>query len=328
MAEPKRLKIGLFESGPLAQSGVEPALKRALCGWLDWLAYEKRASALTVDNYARDVAKFLEFLAEHLGYTPGVKELDSLAATDFRAWMARLAGEGKSRATIARRMSALRTLYRYLERSGWVSCPAIHAVGSPKVAKSLPRALSVEDALDVVKAVERGADKHWITLRDRALLTMLYGCGLRISEALKLNVGDVPDGDILRVSGKGDKQRIVPILRRVKDDIARYVEACPYPMAPGGPLFRGARGGRLNAGVAQAMMRQVRGALGLPQSATPHALRHSFATHLLTGGGDLRTIQELLGHASLSSTQRYTEVDARRLQAVYDAAHPRAKRHP
>ncbi len=328
MAGSKSVNKDLFEGGPLARCGVEPALKSALSGWLDWLAYEKRAAALTLDSYACDVAKFLEFLTEHLGYTPGLKEMDGLIAADFRAWMARMAGEGRGRTTVARRISTLRTLYKYLERTGCVKNSAIHAVGSPKLPKSLPRALEVEDALEVMESAERCANKRWIALRDRALLTLLYGGGLRISEALSLNVCDIPDGDILRVSGKGNKQRIVPLVKRVKTDISHYISACPYPMTSQSPLFLGARGGRLNAGVAQAMMRKVRGTLGLPESATPHALRHSFATHLLAGGGDLRTIQELLGHASLSSTQRYTDVDALRLQAVYRTAHPRAKRRP
>lgn len=315
-----------FEHGPLAAVPVEPALKRALGDWLAWLAYEKRASKHTIDAYSRDVADFLSFLSEHLGFMPGVRELEQLGTLDFRSYLARLAGSDKSRTTIARRMSTLRTLYKHMERQGTLSNAAIHAVRTPKTPKSLPKALTMQDALELVELVDQLADEPWIGRRDRALLMVLYGAGLRIAEALSLNVGDIPDGDTMTVTGKGDKQRVVPLLAEVKGDIRAYIKSCPHPMPPTGPLFLGARGGRLNAGVAQAMVRKARTFLGLPESATPHALRHSFATHLLAGGGDLRTIQELLGHASLSTTQRYTEVDAAHLRAAYQGAHPRAKR--
>lgn len=326
MANPSGLIDNPFDKGPLSATLAEPALKRALTGWLGWLAYEKRSSPHTIDNYARDVAKFLAFLAEHLGFTPGLKELGDLTAIDFRAWLARQNAEGKSRTTVARRVSTLRTLYKYLEREGIVSNAAIHAVRTPKVPKSLPKALTIEDALVAVEVADQLADEPWIGKRDRALLKLLYGCGLRLSEALNLDVRDLPDGDTMVITGKGDKQRVVPVLDAVKRDIAAYVKSSPYPMTPQSPLFLGARGGRLNPGVAQAMVRKLRALLGLPDTVTPHALRHSFATHLLSGGGDLRTIQELLGHASLSTTQRYTDVDAAHLQAVHGQSHPRAKR--
>lgn len=326
MAGADRLRTDPFESGPLKDAPAEPALMRALRGWFGWLAFEKRAAAHTLDNYARDVAFFLAFLQTHLGFTPGVKELNTLTAGDFRAWLASMGGEGKSRTTIARRFSTLRTLFKYLERHGLAQNAAVHAVRTPKVPKSIPKALTVEDTLELVATADQLTDEPWIGKRDRALLTLLYGCGLRISEALDLNVGDVPKGDVMTVTGKGAKQRVVPVLPQVKRGIEDYVRACPFPMTPNAPLFLGARGGRLNPGVAQAMVRAARGFLGLPDTATPHALRHSFATHLLAGGGDLRTIQELLGHASLSTTQRYTDVDAARLQAVHALAHPRAKR--
>jgi len=326
MARPGGISADTLEHGPLAEASAEPALKRALMGWLEWLAYERRASPHTLDGYARDVAGFLAFLSEHLGYTPGLKEFAGLQAIDFRAWLARLSADGNSRTTVARKTSTLRTLYKYLERQGIVANAAIHAVRTPKTPKSLPKALTVEDALEAVEAADQLADEPWIGKRDRALLKLLYGCGLRLSEALNLDVKDIPAGDTLVVTGKGSKQRVVPVLDTVKRDIDAYVKASPFPMTPESPLFLGARGGRLNPGVAQAMVRKVRALLGLPDTATPHALRHSFATHLLAGGGDLRTIQELLGHASLSTTQRYTEVDAARLQAVHRLAHPRAKR--
>jgi len=312
--------------GPLEHISGEPALKRALSDWIDWLKHEKRSSPHTLDSYSRDIAAFLAFFTEHLGFTPGIRDLAQLRAVDFRSWLARLGQDSKSRATIARRFSTLRTLYKYLERQGVLTNTAVHAVRTPKLPKSLPKALSVEDALEVVELAADLADEPWVGKRNRALMMMLYGCGLRIAEALDLDVKDIPEGDVIVVTGKGNKQRVVPVLPQVAKAIATYVKMCPYPMTPSSPLFLGVRGKRLQAGVAQAMVREVRGYLGLPASATPHALRHSFATHLLAGGGDLRTIQELLGHASLSTTQRYTDVDAARLQAVYSHTHPRAKR--
>lgn len=326
MADARIVNPDPFAHGPLSTTPVEPALKRALVAWLDWLAYEKRASPHTLDNYARDVAQFLSFLTQHFGYTPDLRELASLGASDFRSWLARQSSRGQGRATIARHASTLRSLYRHLERSELLSNAAIHMLRTPKLPKSLPKALTVEDALMAVEVADQLADEPWIGKRDRALLKLLYGAGLRLSEALNLDVRDLPDGDTMVITGKGAKQRVVPVLDVVKHDIEAYVRSSPFPMTPQSPLFLGARGGRLNPGVAQAMVRQVRAMLNLPDTVTPHALRHSFATHLLAGGGDLRTIQELLGHASLSTTQRYTDVDSARLQAVHGLAHPRAKR--
>jgi len=325
MAQPPSLNTPLDET-PLAGAHAEPALRRVLTKWYTWMAHEKRASPHTLDSYSRDVVDFLEFLGAHLGFTPGLKDLESLATIDFRSYLAKMGNDGKSRPTIARRMSTLRSLYKHLEREGVLSNAAILAVRTPKTPKSLPKALTIEDALSLVECADQLTDEPWIGYRDRALLMLLYGAGLRIAEALDLNVGDVPDGDVITVTGKGDKQRVVPLLAEVKTALTTYIQASPFPMTATSPLFLGLRGGRLNAGVAQSMVRKTRVMLGLPDSATPHALRHSFATHLLSGGGDLRTIQELLGHASLSTTQRYTEVDAGRLRSVYQGAHPRAKR--
>jgi len=314
------------QTGPLAAVQAEPALKDALGKWQAWLAHEKRAAAHTLDGYSRDVVHFLGFVQEHLGYTPGLKDIEALSILDFRSYLAQMARTDKSRSTIARHMSTLRTLFKYFEREGILSNAAILAVRTPKVPKSLPKALTIEDALAVVDCADQLSIEPWIGKRDKAMLMLLYGAGLRIAEALALNVEDMPIGDVLTVTGKGNKQRIVPLLIEVKTALQDYVQSSPYPMTPTSPLFLGLRGGRLNAGVVQKMVREVRTLLGLPDSATPHALRHSFATHLLAGGGDLRTIQELLGHVSLSTTQRYTEVDAARLQNVYQNAHPRAKR--
>jgi len=331
MAKPSTLNTTNDARDPFAAVELEPALKQALNGWIEWLTYEKRASAHTLDGYARDVVGFLTFLTEHLGFHPGIQELERLTALDFRAWLARQSTTGNGRTTIARHASTLRTLYKYLEREGIAANAAIHALRTPKVPKSIPKALTIEDALMAVEVADELAMEPWIGKRDKALLKLLYGCGLRLSEALDLDVKDVPasdtpGGDTMVITGKGNKQRVVPVLPVVKRDIDAYVKSSPYPMTPQSPLFLGARGGRLNPGVAQAMVRQVRTLLGLPDTVTPHALRHSFATHLLSGGGDLRTIQELLGHASLSTTQRYTDVDTARLQAVHGLTHPRAKR--
>ncbi|MBL4692798.1 MAG: tyrosine recombinase XerC [Magnetovibrio sp.] len=315
-----------FEQSPLAAAKVEPALRLVLANWYEWLAHEKRSSPHTLDGYGRDITDFFNFLRGHLGFTPGLKDLEHLVTIDFRSYLACMANANKSRSTIARHMSTVRTLFKHMEREGILSNGAIWALRTPKVPKSLPKALTIDDALSLVHDVDQISDEPWVGKRDQALLMMLYGAGLRIGEALSLNVSDLPQGDVFTITGKGNKQRVVPLLAEVKTAVLDYVHSSPFPMTQQSPLFLGVRGKRLNPGVAQAMVRQARVLQGLPQSVTPHALRHSFATHLLAQGGDLRTIQELLGHASLSTTQRYTEVDAQRLQNVYQSAHPRAKR--
>ncbi|MEG3619379.1 tyrosine recombinase XerC [Magnetovibrio sp. PR-2] len=311
---------------PLQDVPAAPDVVNALSKWLDWLSHEKRYSPHTIDNYLRDCAKFLSFLSAHKGRAPDLNMLDNLKALDFRSWLARLNDAGKSRTTMARQFSSLRTLYKYLEREGLVNNAAVHAVRTPKLPKSVPKALTMEDALEMVETVSQLSDEPWVGKRDEALLKLLYGCGLRISEALNLNVCDIPAGDTMTITGKGNKQRVVPVLPAVKSAIEAYVKASPYPQTQDSPLFLGVRGKRLNPGTAEAQVRKIRALMGLPDSVTPHALRHSFATHLLSGGGDLRTIQELMGHETLSTTQRYTDVDAQRLHAVYSTAHPRAKR--
>ena len=228
----------------------------------------------------------------------------------------------------SRGLAAVRGFFRFLERRGLAANAAIRLVRTPKVARSLPRPLEVGDALAAVDAAGTLVDEPWLAARDQALLLLLYGCGLRIGEALALNRRDAPEGDVLVVTGKGRKQRLVPVLPVVRDAIAAYLAICPYALPAEAPLFLGARGARLDPAVAQRQVRRLRVALGLPETATPHALRHSFATHLLADGGDLRTIQELLGHASLSTTQRYTEVDASRIAAVHRRTHPRAQSRP
>lgn len=311
--------------GGLISFTAEPAAVAAANDWRAWLAHERRCSSHTLDAYGRDLADFFDFLADHLGFPPGLKDLAALRRDDFRAYLARRQGRGLKPVSTARALSTVRGFFRFLERRGLAANAAIAHVGTPRVPKAVPKALSEAEAREAIDAVGGVSDEPWIAKRDVALLTLLYGGGLRLGEALALRRGDAPKGDSMVVTGKGRKQRVVPILPAVAVALADYLAACPYPLSDNDPLFVGARGQRLNPGVAQRQMRRLRVLLGLPETATPHALRHSFATHLLAGGGDLRTIQELLGHASLSTTQRYTDVDAARLTAVYRAAHPRAK---
>ena len=309
---------------------AEPAVVKALTDWQDWLTHEKYYSAHTLDAYSRDVISFFKFLGRHLGHAPGLEDLDRLSTRDFRGYLARQNAEGLERTSTARAMSTLKTFFKYLVREGRIENTVIQTVRIPKVPKSIPKALSIQDALTALDVVEELSDDVWVGKRDKALLTLLYGCGLRLGEALKLSRDEglrALDGDAsLVISGKGGKQRLVPVLPAVSIAIQDYLDVCPFQFEGDAPLFVGVRGKRLNPAIAQKTVRELRALLKLPDSATPHALRHSFATHLLGGGGDLRTIQELLGHASLSSTQRYTEVDGEHLSMVYDATHPRAKR--
>ncbi len=307
-----------------------PAVVEAVRRWRRWLAGERRASAHTLDAYGRDLAAFLEFLTEHLGGAPDLADLGALRAADFRSWLARRAADGLAKSSTARALSVVRGFFRHLGREGLAHNPALATVRTPKQRRTVPRPLSVRQARAVVEAVGDLAAAPWIALRDTALVALLYGAGLRIGEALALDFGDMAldntrEDAALVIAGKGGKERVVPLLAVVRAAIAGYVAACPHRLAAGGPLFVGARGGRLGARVVQGQFAKLRGYLGLPESATPHSLRHSFATHLLGSGGDLRTIQELLGHASLSTTQRYTEVDAESLLNVYRKAHPRAR---
>jgi len=306
------------------QTHISPAMNGIVAGFLAWLESERRCSPHTIDGYARDLDRFLAFLSHHLGSPPEPKDLEDLRAMDFRAWLARRKGEGKSAGTNARALSVIRTFFRWLEKTGRAKNHAIRTIRGPKLPHAVPKALTPEDAGVVLDTIGDFAIEPWIAARDTALVTLLYGAGLRIGEALSLNRSILPAGDAIRVIGKGRKERVVPILPVVADALEAFVRLCPYDPGPDGPLFVGARGKRLNSSVAQLAMQRVRLALGLPESATPHALRHSFATHLLAGGGDLRTIQELLGHASLSTTQRYTAVDSASLMATYRKAHPRA----
>jgi integrase/recombinase XerC len=305
---------------------AKPDLAKARDAWLRMLARERRLSALTVEAYERDTRQFLQFLTGHLAGAPGLAEVAALRAADLRAFLAFRREGGAGARTLGRGLAGVRSFLRFLERRGLASASGAAALRSPRQPKSLPKPLAAPDAKRVVAAGEQLAHEPWIAARDAAVLTLLYGSGLRISEALGLSARELldPADRTLRVTGKGGRTRLVPVLPVAFAAAAEYRRLCPWPLDAQGLLFRGAKGGPLNPAVLQRAMRGMRAGLGLPDSATPHALRHSFATHLLARGGDLRTIQELLGHASLSTTQIYTGVDAERLLAVYEAAHPRA----
>ena len=300
-------------------------LERAVAAWLAHLRHERGHAEKTLEAYARDVRQFLGYLATQLGYAPCLADLARLDLKSFRGFLASRRRTGAVSRSLARTLSALRQLFRWLEAQNLVENRKILQLAMPKVPHSVPKPLTVGKAADVVDA-GAGAELDWVLARDAAVLLLLYGCGLRIAEALSIRAKDAPtpDRDVLRITGKGGKERLVPVLPVVRDAVARYVQLCPYPLEPDEPMFRGAKGGPLSPRLIQLAMERLRESLDLPATATPHALRHSFATHLLSAGGDLRQIQELLGHASLSTTQAYTEVDRDRLLAVYDAAHPRA----
>lgn len=294
--------------------------------WLLWLGSERRSAALTLETYGRDMASFLGFLTRHLGGEPDLAALAALTAADFRAWLAEEAAAARGNATRAKKLAAVRSFLRFIEREKGIGNAAIGLVATPRAKKPLPRALTVLDAQSVAREIGDVSDTAAIQARDTALFTLLYGCGLRISEALSLNRSDAPrlgSDAPLRVTGKGGKTRIVPVLGIVREMTERWLRL-HWQTAPDAPLFLGARGKRLDPAIAQKALRDFRRLNGLPEHATPHALRHSFATHLLAQGADLRSIQELLGHASLSTTQRYTAVDTAQLMATWRRSHPRA----
>lgn len=304
-------------------------LMREIMHWLSHLRAERRLSPKTLEAYARDVRQCMVFLGEHWGASVTLSRFAAIEATDIRAFMAMRRADDIGGRSLARSLAGLRSFGRFLEREGKGKVGALSAIRAPKIGKTLPKPIQMAAAKRFTDADERaGEDRDpWIWARDAAVMALLYGSGLRISEALGLKRREVPlpgAGDVLVVTGKGNKTRMVPVLQNVLALVQAYVAVCPHPLPPEGPIFVGARGGPLNARIIQLTMERLRGALGLPDSATPHALRHSFATHLLSRGGDLRAIQELLGHASLSTTQIYTGIDSERLLEVYRTAHPRA----
>jgi integrase/recombinase XerC len=314
---------------PIKLAGADDGLALEMTRWLSHLRAERRLSPKTSEAYARDVRQLLDFLCEHWGKRVTLAGFAALEASDVRAFMARRRGNDIGSRSLMRALAGLRSFGRFLEREGKGKVGALSAIRAPKIGKSLPKPIHVAAAKRFADADERAGETRdpWIWARDAAVMALLYGSGLRISEALGLKRRDVPlpgVGDVLVINGKGNKTRMVPVLQNVLVLVQDYVAMCPHTLPAEGPIFVGARGGPLSARIIQLTMERLRGALGLPDSATPHALRHSFATHLLSRGGDLRAIQELLGHASLSTTQIYTGIDSERLLEVYKTAHPRA----
>lgn len=302
---------------------ISPAQRNALAVWLDHKRALDGAAANTITAYARDVGGFLAFLAEHRGGGEGLAAIANLSQTHLRSWMAAERGRGVSSRSLARALSAVKSFVAWVADREDADATTVLAARGPKYRRKLPRPLTEDAAQGMIDTVGELASEDWIAARDRAVLTLLYGCGLRISEALGLTGAAHPLPEVLRITGKGGKERLVPTLAATRSAIARYVALCPHDLTRSAPLFRGARGGALNPRLIALAMEKARMQLGLPATATPHAMRHSFATHLLSAGGDLRAIQELLGHASLSTTQAYTGVDAARLLDVYEKAHPR-----
>lgn len=309
-------------------ASADATIGREIARWLSHLGAERRLSPKTLEAYARDIRQCLDFLCAHWGERVTLARFAALEASDVRAFMAMRRADDISGRSLMRALAGLRSFGRFLEREGKGKVGALSAIRAPKVGKSLPKPLPMASAKRLADADERAGEARetWILVRDAAVMALLYGSGLRISEALGLKRRDVPrpgEGDVLIVTGKGNKTRMVPVLQNVLALIDEYAGMCPHRLAPEGPIFLGARGGPLSPRIIQLTMERLRGALGLPDSATPHALRHSFATHLLSRGGDLRAIQELLGHSSLSTTQVYTGIDSERLLEVYASAHPR-----
>lgn len=303
---------------------ISPAARDAMAGWLDAQTALKGASRNTIDAYGRDVADFLAFITGYKGEAQGIGPLSSLSVRDMRAWMAAGRADGISPRSMARKLSAVKSFIRWLSDREGFDPTAVLSARAPKFPRKLPRPLAEDAARDMISQVELQSDQGWIGARDSAVMTLLYGCGLRISEALSLKGSDAPLAEVIRITGKGGKERIVPVVPVARRAVQDYLRLCPWPVEPDAPLFRGKRGGALAPRMVQKVTEQARMQLGLPASVTPHAMRHSFATHLLNAGGDLRAIQELLGHASLSTTQNYTGVDTVRLLEVYDNTHPRA----
>jgi integrase/recombinase XerC len=313
---------------PPSLAWAHPELADMVAAWLDWLAHQKRQSAATVKAYRTDLFGFLQFCAEHLGDPPDLSALLNLSAADFRAWLAARHRRGLARRSTARALAAVRSFYRFLDRQYGRHNPAAAALRSPRLEQRLPRPLSAPHIAALLDDPPEVGAAPWVIKRDLALFLLLYGTGMRIGEALGVDRGAVGAAPAalrsLAVTGKGGKQRLVPILPVIAEALADYLDACPHHVARTAPLFVGVRGKRLNSAVVRRRMQHLRRLAGLPENATPHALRHSFATHLLAGGADLRVIQELLGHASLSTTQGYTAVEGERLMKLYHRAHPRA----
>ncbi len=306
------------------------ACDKHLCGqflrWQEYITHERRLAEKTVEAYQRDVRQFFQHLTGYLGHPPGIKDVASLKPIDLRGFLARRRSSGVEARTLARSLSGIRSFIRFLERQGLADCAGLNATRAPKLPRKLPKPISASSAVKITRPDMQLAEEPWLAARDAACMALMYGSGLRIAETLALRLEQFSDRDagILRIHGKGNKIRIVPLLLPVRLCVEEYLEICPFLINQEDPIFRGAKGGILQPAIIQKQMRKLRGALGLSPNATPHSLRHSFATHLLAGGGDLRSIQELLGHASLSTTQMYTGVDTAKLLEIYDSAHPRS----
>ena len=305
---------------------ISDGARYALTGWCDHLRALDNAAENTLKAYQTDLIGFLAFMGQHLGGPQGRAALARIGLRDMRAWMADERAQGSSARTLARKLSAVKNFYRWLSDRDDFDATAVLSTRAPKFTNKLPRPLAADAAKRMIETAGDQARQDWVGARDMAVVTLMYGCGLRVSEALGLTGAAVPLPDVLRITGKGGKERLVPVLPAARDAVGSYLSLCPHPLEADKPLFRGVRGGALGPRQVQKAVESARLQLGLPASATPHAMRHSFATHLLNAGGDLRAIQELLGHASLSTTQTYTAVDATRLMEVYEAAHPRAKK--
>ena len=304
---------------------ISAAVTSAIAEWLDVKSAVDDASPQTIQAYQSYVLEFATFITAYHGDATGIGPLTRITITDMRAWMAQMRNDGLGARSLARKLSSVKSFFKWLAKREGFDPTVVLSTKSPKFTKKLPRPLNEAAAKDVIDLIDAQSPTPWINARDTAVVTLLYGCGLRISEALGLTGRDFPIADVLRITGKGGKTRIVPVIDAAKDAVETYVRQCPYDVTDNGPLFHGTRGGPLTARTIQKLMQSVRMQLGLPATVTPHAMRHSFATHLLSAGGDLRSIQELLGHSSLSTTQAYTGVDTARLLDVYHQTHPKAK---
>lgn len=315
---------GMAENEILISCSVDLARQRQ--DWLGFLSSERRVSANTVEAYERDLRQFLLFLTRYLGRPADLDDFSNIRPLTMRSYLAERRRDGAGARTLGRGLAGIRSFVRFLEQKELASSAGLAATRAPRQPKTLPKPLAVAKAIRLTQANEQLNEEPWIAARDAALMSLLYGCGLRIGEALALTPQAIDEAEagVLRVIGKGGKERLVPVLPAVADAIRHYQRLCPYDLSQDQPLFRGAKGGKLHRAILEKNMSRLRGALGLADNATPHALRHSFATHLLANGGDLRAIQELLGHASLSTTQIYTQVDTGRLLDIYEKAHPRA----
>jgi|TARA_A200000113_G_scaffold223555_1_gene239437 integrase/recombinase XerC len=305
---------------------VKPDLEYEYNNWLNYLSNIKKLSQNSVVSYKNDLSKFFIFFQDYIEKNIGLKEIESIKISEFRSFLTYRRNSEISSNSIARNISALKSFFRFLIKNNKIKESSVFNLKSPKLKKSLPRPINVDLAIQVIKQAEEIEDEKWIGLRNKAILILLYGCGLRISEALSLNYDDVQNEDHILIKGKGEKERIVPMMPYIKKGIENYLEACPKEIISGEALFIGKRFSRLSPRIIQYALEKIRTALSLPETATPHALRHSFATHLLDSGGDLRTIQELLGHSSLSTTQKYTKVETSKLLDIYKKSHPLAKK--